>query len=306
MPNAIVGLKEKTFTAYTPAQGAHYANSRPDYHPDLYRSVLDHHRSTAGNFTTVIDVGCGPGLATRQLALHFDHAVGLDPSEGMLSTARSLGGVTSTSEPIQYQRSAAEDLETISEGSVDLITIANAAHWFDMPRFWVSAARALKPGGTVAIWGPGEIRAHPDMPNADAIQNAMEKHRDDHLLPYFEPGNWMTRGRYVDLPLPWTLDQPVEDFQESQFVRKDWVPEEPFFAVDVEMSLDQWEKITATSSPETRWRQANPDLAGTERDIVKVLRKTVERLQQEAGVEAGKEKVKGTVLGILLMFKKRV
>ena len=101
---------EKTFSSYTKDQGANYAQNRPGYHPSLYKTIIDHHTSTGGQLNTLLDVGCGPGTAARSLAPHFAHAIGLDPSEGMINNARILAGASSTSEPIRFEISTAEDL----------------------------------------------------------------------------------------------------------------------------------------------------------------------------------------------------
>src|SRR5690606_25272056 len=53
---------------------------------------------------------------------------------------------------IVYQNAPAEN-SGIGENSVDLITVAQAAHWFDLSRFWVEAQRVLRRPGILAIWG---------------------------------------------------------------------------------------------------------------------------------------------------------
>lgn len=70
--------------------------------------------------------------------------------------------------------------------------------------------------------------------------------------------------------------------------------------------MDLFEKIIATGSPVTRWRQAHPDAIGTERDILKIYRRAIERLLNEAGVEKGKEMVKGATNGVILIVKKKI
>lgn len=176
-----------------------------------------------------------------------------------------------------------------------------------MSGFWPSAARVLKPGGSVALWTSGPLRAHPSMPNAAAIHAAIDRSRDQHLLPYRVPGNELANNRYVDLPLPWTLLQPVPDFEESTFFRKDWEADEEFHVGMSEVDLDAFEKVMGTGSPVTRWRQAHPDDVGTERDIVRMLRREIEQLLHEAGVEQGQEKgkLKPAVQGAILMVKKK-
>ncbi|KEF56875.1 uncharacterized protein A1O9_07065 [Exophiala aquamarina CBS 119918] len=302
--------KEKTFLSYNHEQGKAYAQVRRDYHPNVYQTVLDYHTSTGGQLDTLVDVGCGPGNATRQLGMHFNHAVGLDPSQGMISMARSLGGSTSTSEAVRFEISDAQELGAnisppIQDSSVDLIIAATAAHWFDMSGFWPRAARVLKPGGSVAIWTTGEPRTDPNLPNAIAIQAAVEEHEERNLRPYFEPGNLLNRNRYRDLLLPWTLPQPVPEFDESAFIRKEWDYGDQFIVGEPEVDLDTFEKVWASASAQTRWYQAHPDDVGTERDPVKMLRRKLEALLHDAGVEKGKEWLRGAVGGTLLVVKKK-
>ena len=82
---------------------------------------------------------------------------------------------------------------------------------------------------------------HPSMPNAAAIQTAMEEIRDRELEPFIEPGNVLARGLYVDLLLPWTLSSPVDAFDKTTFFRKEvsapdsfnyFPPLPPFFLRD--------------------------------------------------------------------------
>lgn len=316
-PAATPVAPEETFRSYTYEQGKTYAQGRHGYHPNLYQTIIDHHTSTGGQLITILDVGCGPGTAIRELAPRFTHAIGLDPSEGMISTARSLGGALSISQPIRFEVSTAEELGSqllspIPDSSVDLITAATAAHWFDMSGFWPRAAQVLKPGGTVALWTISKWHPHPSMPNGPALQAAMTEFHDRHLKPYTQPGNQLALDLYIDLPLPWNLAQPVPNFDESTFYRKEWYKDgvcaegDESFMQQQTLDLDMIEKFMETASQVTRWREAHPDAVGTERDVVKMLRKEVERLLHEAGVERGKEMIKGGLSGVLLIVKKRV
>ncbi|KAH8658130.1 S-adenosyl-L-methionine-dependent methyltransferase [Xylariales sp. PMI_506] len=308
-----ISVKEKTFSSYNQEQGKKYAQVRRDYHPSVYSTVMTQHTSTGGELGTLLDVGCGPGQAIRFLAPHFARAIGIDPSAGMIETARSMPDVrTSTSEPLRFEISSAESLGSnlsppIADGSVDLIVAANAAHWFDMAGFWPSAARVLKPGGSVALWCSGEIRVRPEMPNAAAIQALMDHHLYVDLEPYITPGNLLTRGRYADLPLPWTLDPPTPGFDESSFYRREWdvAAAEPFFTGSSTADIDTFSKMLASGSAQTRWRQANPQDVGTERDIIKNLTGGITRLLREAGVKEGEEMVQGVAYGAVLVVKKR-
>ncbi|KAK1984931.1 methyltransferase domain-containing protein [Colletotrichum cereale] len=307
---------EKTFRAFTEAQGASYARGRPGYHSSLYDQICDHHTSTGGKLDTLLDVGCGPGNVTRELGLRFARAIGLDPAEGMIAAARSLGGASSTSEPIRFDVSPAEELGSalsppIPDASVDLITAATAAHWFDMPAFWAAAARVLKPGGSVAIWTGSAKYVHPATPNLHRLQEMLLAFRQEHLLPYMAPGNHIGDAMYTTLPLPWTLDERVTDFDEGAFFRRDWnkdgvlTPGDEHFLAQQVFGLDDIEKFLDTVSPVTRWREAHPDAVGTERDVVKMMRNAIEALLSEAGVERSKAAIVTSVSGVLLMVKKK-
>lgn len=118
------------------------------------------------------------------------------------------------------------------------------SQWFDMARFWPSAARILRPGGTVAIWGSKVAAVHKSVPNADKINAALQEIEDAELEPYFEPGNLIIMRLYEDLGLPWTVKPPVADFDESTFFKKLFGTEEdyddtPFFANEGPLVVDR-------------------------------------------------------------------
>ena len=140
-----------------------------------------------------------------------------------------------------------------------------------MARFWPQAV----------LWTTGSICMHPSMPNADAIQATINDLEERGLKPFIEPGNLLTRNLYVDLPLPWTLAPPVADFDDAVFFRKERGPdnsEEFFVGGGLTANLDTVERI---------------------------IGREIERLLQEAGVEKGKEVVKASLRGVLLIVKKK-
>jgi trans-aconitate 3-methyltransferase len=120
---------DSTFRNYSSEQAAKYANVRLGYSPTLIDYILRHHSTSGGQTKLLLDVGCGPGNATRSLSPHFSGVIGADPGEAMLQVATELAGTTSTGVPIEWQTSAAEDIDKIpglQPGSVDMITAATA------------------------------------------------------------------------------------------------------------------------------------------------------------------------------------
>jgi SAM-dependent methyltransferase len=307
-------VTEDIFRAYTAAQGQNYSSVRPGYSPELFKIIIDHHTSTGGQLQTVVDVGCGPGQAIKDLTPFFENAIGLDPSEGMIDTARA--SAKSANLPIRFEVSTAEDLgidlqPPISDGSVDMLTAATAAHWFDMAGFWKAASRILKPGGTVAIWArSGAAINATKTPNGVAIKALVEEFYNG-LRPWARVGNLLTRDLYIDLPLPWTLEVPVAEFDKESFVRKEWNKDKTGVENDIirtggPVTPELFEKLMGTSSPVTRWREAHPDKVGTEEDIVRQLRRQIESLLHEAGIKPGEETLTGEVAMVLLLVKKKL
>ncbi|KAI0529960.1 S-adenosyl-L-methionine-dependent methyltransferase [Xylaria digitata] len=305
--------EEETFRAYTQAQGETYAVGRPGYSPELFKLIVAHHTSTGGQLNTVVDIGCGTGQAILDLAPYFANAIGLDPSEGMIGTARA--SAESTNLPICFGVSAAEALGAdlrppIADGNVDLLTAATAAHWFDMALFWPSAARVLKPGGTAALWARTGMAVDPvRTPNGVAIKAVVGEIFASELRPFSKLGSTLTRDLYVDLPLPWTLEVPVEDFDKQSFFRKEWNKdrdgaENDDLGTGKTVTTEEFENLTGTNSTVTRWREAHPDKAGTEEDIARRMRRRIESLLHEVGVKPGEEVLKGQVAIVLLMVKK--
>jgi ubiquinone/menaquinone biosynthesis C-methylase UbiE len=120
--------KDSTFRSYSSAQAKLYAEHRLSYDASIYNAVLSHHASTGGQFGVMLDVGCGPGNATRDVALTFDQAIGVDPGASMIAAAREIGGKTKTGDNIRYEVCGAEEISKVEgvEGKVDLLISAMA------------------------------------------------------------------------------------------------------------------------------------------------------------------------------------
>ena len=136
--NATNNNSDPTFRDYNHIQAKQYAESRLSYSSKLYNTILRHHADTGGRFNTLLDVGCGPGNATRDLAPSFDTVMGIDPGVEMIDLARQLGGTSKTDQCIQFQVGTAEDCANVpgitAENSVDLLVSAMAvSHYYTEP-----------------------------------------------------------------------------------------------------------------------------------------------------------------------------
>lgn len=132
------------FKDHFSTRAAQYATYRPLY-PDAFFARLAH---LCVSRELALDCGTGSGQAAIGLARHFDRVIAVDPSRAQLSQA-------STNARIEYRVAKAESTE-VDPHSVDLVTAAQALHWFDAPKFFDEAMRVLKPTGAIAVWGYGD------------------------------------------------------------------------------------------------------------------------------------------------------
>ncbi|GAA5963370.1 hypothetical protein JCM21900_000583 [Sporobolomyces salmonicolor] len=189
---------------------AAYAASRPSYPPALYAHVLAYldanpPSSTATRPRTVLDLGAGPGLSTFPFAPHFDRAIGVDPSLGMVTAARDLlaerisAGEVDEGR-IRFEQGTADSLlRVVEDESVDLAVAGQAAHWFDPAATYAELARVLKPGGAFAFWGYGECF----FPSRPELSELIPPYSGGTLAKYWEqPGRSIVEGLLVRFPLP--------------------------------------------------------------------------------------------------------
>lgn len=108
-----------------------------------------------------LDVGCGTGIASFSLLGLSKHVTGMDPSGSMIDTANSLIKERcdqlniKDSTCLSFESGSAESLASNEnvKNSIDLVTVAEAIHWFtDWPKFFGACYNILKPGGTLAYW----------------------------------------------------------------------------------------------------------------------------------------------------------
>lgn len=141
------------------------------------------------------DVATGNGQAAIGVAGHYEHVIGTDVSEAQLKCAIPHPRVRYLHSPLSLPDDELVDLIG-GEGSVDLVTIAQAVHWFDLPSLYSIVTRALrKPGGVFAIWGYNDIMVSPTF---DPIMKLFH----DTTLPYWNPKIQSLFDGYRTLPFP--------------------------------------------------------------------------------------------------------
>ena len=130
-------------------QSKTYKKFRPTYPIQLYDEILNH----VSELGTCWDCATGNGQVAVELAKHFENVYATDLSKGQLRHSESRPN-------IHYKAERAE-ATLFDDNSFDLITVAQAIHWFDHIAFNTEANRVLKPNGIIAIWGYGLLRIDP-------------------------------------------------------------------------------------------------------------------------------------------------
>ena len=176
-----------------------YATFRPGYPDALFDWLAD----CAPSRGMAWDCGAGSGQATVPLAARFGHVVATDISAAQLSSAPPRANV-------EYRVAPAET-GGLPDRSVDLVTVAQAMHWFDLPRFHAEVRRVLKPQGVIAVWGYNRL-----LLGDDVLQQVLDTFYEDAIGAWWPPERVHVENGYRDLPFPWArIDVPRFTLQQD-------------------------------------------------------------------------------------------
>jgi ubiquinone/menaquinone biosynthesis C-methylase UbiE len=133
------------------------------------------------------------------LSKSFKQVYATDISSTMLQNAVKKPNII-------YSISSAEDLSQFPSNSIDLVTAAESAHWFNITEFFKESFRVLKPQGTLAIWSYGHniLKDYPD------FKHIMKKYVKDEFEPYYDKGLDSLENFYRDFIFPEEMFQNVK------------------------------------------------------------------------------------------------
>ncbi len=128
-----------------------YSRRRPRY-PD---ALFDWLAAGCARRELAWDCATGNGQAATSLAPRFRRVHATDRSREQLASAPPIANVRYAAEPAEAT--------SLADSSVDLVTVAQALHWFDYARFWPEVARVTREGALVAAWGYSWPVVAPDL-----------------------------------------------------------------------------------------------------------------------------------------------
>lgn len=173
------------FRDHFSAQASQYAAYRPIYPPELAAFLAQ----AAPGHSLAWDVATGQGQAARLLAAHFERVVATDASAAQIASAEAC-------DRVEFREGEAST-SGLDGRSCDLVTVAQAAHWFDIDAFYGEVRRVLRPGGVIAIWGYVLLQTgHKD------IDGPLEEFQDVTVGDCWPEGREILNARYATLPFP--------------------------------------------------------------------------------------------------------
>ena len=180
-----------TFQDHFSGVAGRYADFRPHYPPELF----DYLATLVPRDTVVWDCAAGSGQATRGLGERFARVVATDASAEQIASAPTL--------PNAEFRVAQAEESGLPDASVGLVTVAQALHWFDLPRFYAEVNRVLRPGGVLAVWAYGINRIE-----GEAVDVIVRDFYGNLLGPYWPPSRQIVESGYRTLAFPFAEITP--------------------------------------------------------------------------------------------------
>jgi len=194
---------DKSFKDHFSGHSSSYAEYRPTYPDALFAFLAD----CCTGHSLAWDCATGSGQAALALSEYFDRVIATDASEAQIREAESKAG-------IEYRVARAE-ASGLDDDSIELITVGQALHWFDIPAFLDESQRVLVEGGVLAVWSYERCAIEPA---CDALINELYL---DAVGPYWPAERAFVEGGYrsIELPMP-SISAP--EFS----MKKQWAVEE--------------------------------------------------------------------------------
>lgn len=180
-----------TFNDHFSVQATDYCQFRPHYPASLF----DYLRSLTLQHDAAWDCATGNGQAALNLAALYNSVDATDASEQQISHA-------TPHENIHYQVCEAT-CTPFADNHFDLITVAQALHWFDLEKFYPEVTRVSKTGGVFAAWCYDLFKVN------DKIDVLIQQFHDETVGPCWPAGREHIANGYASLPFPFERIQPA-------------------------------------------------------------------------------------------------
>lgn len=171
-------------------QASAYAKFRPHYPDEMIKYIVSFVKKKG----TALDVATGNGQVALKLAPFFNLVCATDISLEQIAKAPTAMNVVYKQEPAEQS--------DFQDHRFDLITVAQAIHWFAFDAFYNEVYRTLKSDGIFAVLGYGLFSTNPD---SDAI---LMDYYHNIVGPYWDTERKYIDERYETIPFPFDEIQP--------------------------------------------------------------------------------------------------
>ncbi|MEM9545325.1 MAG: class I SAM-dependent methyltransferase [Bacteroidota bacterium] len=185
-------------------QSQFYKKYRPTYPPEIYQELMLCVKSR----NQCWDCGTGNGQVAAQLASYFTMVFATDVSQNQLDSAQRK-------ENIIYSVERAEQT-SFADNQFDLITVAQAIHWFDVEAFHQEVKRVGKNGGIISIWGYGLLRIEPE------VNALIDKFYYEIVGPFWDKERRHIDNSYASIP----FDYKEIPAKKNKSIRTSWTIEQ--------------------------------------------------------------------------------
>ena len=165
-----------------------------DYRPSYPAALFEYLSSVTKSHDRAWDCATGTGQSAISLSNYYSEVIATDASETQIKKSVAKKGVT-------YKVALAEDTD-IESNSIDLITVAQALHWFNINAFTREVNRVLNPDGVLAIWTYNLLNIRPE------IDDVVNHFYGEVLDPYWPEERKIVEDGYKDINFPFQEKQP--------------------------------------------------------------------------------------------------
>lgn len=171
-----------------------YRRHRPSYPAALYAWLA----GISPGRGLAWDAATGNGQAAAGLAEHFRHVLATDASRQQLAHAQA--------HPAVRYALAPSERPPLADARADLITVAQAVHWFDLAAFYAEVRRVARPGAHLAVWTYSLVRVDP------RVDEVVLWFYHDVVGPYWPQERQLVHDVYQDLWFPFDERRDVPPF----------------------------------------------------------------------------------------------
>lgn len=207
------------FKDHFSGQSASYSRYRPTYPEALFKFLA----SLVSVHHLAWDCGTGSGQAAVGLSYHFGKVIATDASGNQIANAQLRENIT-------YKVGPAEKTD-IPGNSVNLVTVAQALHWFDFEKFYKEVRRVAKKEAVLAAWTYGLFSTQPE------IDHIINRFFNEIIYDFWPEERKYIEAKYETIPFPFKKIQSPE------------------FKIEAKYSLDDLHKYLLTWSAVQKYIQ---------------------------------------------------